>query len=269
MKKFFLFALLLCLATMPALANTSRVVDDAGLLSLQEEIALQAQIDRIVTVYRMDVAIVTKNGIGYRSPGVYAADFFEEQGYGVGLQQDGLIFLIDMRERDYFTATHGSAIRIFTDYGLDTLHSKMVRYLSSGDYYQAFTCYLNEVEQYLQDYQEKGIIHDRRSGTVSRSQHLTPVQRAGQAAPVIFLVALGIGLIVAFSLKSQLKTVRRKADATNYVKKGSFQLTRAQDIYLYTTTTRRKIETSSGSGGGSSTFRSSSGGSFGGRGGKF
>ena len=77
-------------------------------------------------------------------------------------------------------------------------------------------------------------------------------------------------LMVMAMLKSQMKTVRRKAAAGDYVEAGSFQLSRRQDIYLYTTTVRRKIESNSGrSGGGSSTFRSSSGGSFGGRSGKF
>ena len=99
--------------------------------------------------------------------------------------------------------------------------------------------------------------------------------------PMVLAVGLGVALIVVFILKGQMKTVRRKPDANSYVRDGSFQLTRAQDIYLYTTTTRRKIESDNnhgnhgshgshgGSGGGSSTFTSNSGNSYGGRGGSF
>ena len=96
--------------------------------------------------------------------------------------------------------------------------------------------------------------------------------------PIVLGAGLVVALIVVFILKGQMKTVRRKPDANSYVRDGSFQLTRAQDIYLYTTTTRRKIESDNnhgnhgsrgGSGGGSSTFTSSSGNSYGGRGGSF
>ena len=81
----------------------------------------------------------------------------------------------------------------------------------------------------------------------------------------IVFAALAVGLIVALVLKGQMKTVRRKQNAASYVREGSFNLTRAQDLYLYTTTTRRRIESSSGS-------RSGGGGGGGGhshRSGKF
>ena len=102
---------------------------------------------------------------------------------------------------------------------------------------------------------------------------LTPWGQMVEIAPIILIAAFVIALIVALVLKGQMKSVRRQSGASSYVRDGSFQLTRVQDIYLYTTTHRRKIETNSGNrsggGGGSSTFRSSSGGSFGGRSGKF
>lgn len=266
MKKILLCSLLLCLLCVPALADTERVVDEAHLFSTGEETLLQDQIDRIRTQYDMDVAIVTKNSIGFRSPGLYAADYYDEMGYGVGPSRDGLIFLISMGERDYFTATHGKAIRIFTDYGLDSIHNHMVSDLSRGFYYDAMETYLADVEQFLADFEQTGVPYDW--GT-SRSLE-SPMDRMLSVAPLIFFVALAIGLIVAFSLKGQLKTVRKKQNATSYVTEGSFRLTRSQDIYLYTNTVRRKIETNNGGGhGGSSTFRSSGGGSFGGRGGKF
>lgn len=266
MKKILLCTLLLCFLCVPALGDTERVVDDAHLFSAGEETLLQDQIDAIRSAYDMDVAIVTKNSIGYRSPGLYAADFYDEMGYGMGPGKDGLIFLISMAERDYFTATHGKAITIFTDYGLDSIHDHMVSDLSRGFYYDAMETYLSDVAQFLADYQETGVPYD-----IGNSHSLeSPINRMLAVAPLIFFVALAIGLIVAFSLKSQLKTVRKKQNATSYVVEDSFHLSRSQDIYLYTTTVRRKIETDSGSSrGGSSTFRSSGGGSFGGRGGKF
>lgn len=268
MKRVFIFVLLLILLHVPALANTSRVVDHANLFSNAEEQQLQRKIDGIVQEYGMDVAIVTVNSIGFRSPEMYAADYFDNAGYGVGYGKDGILFLISMGERDYATVTHGKAIYVFTDYGLDQMHAHMQPLLSAGQYGDAMMRYLTDAEQYMLNYRQTGSAYDYRNPVQLES----PWERLQQAAPIILLAGLGIGLIVAFSLKSQLKSVRRKQNATSYVVNGSFQLTRCQDIYLYTTTTRRKIETNSGGGGGhggSSTFRSSSGGSFGGRSGKF
>lgn len=249
-KRIMVLSFVLCMLVLPAQANTRRVVDDANLISYLDEAKLQSTIDRIREEYPIDIVLVTVNSIGYRSPGLYAADFYDEHGYGVGEDRSGLIFLICMGSRDYFTAVTGDAQRVFDQSARDDIHEDVVPYLSSGRYGEAMEVYLNGVEEAL--------------------QRNTPMGRFRRMAPIILLAGIGIGCIVAFSLKNQLKSVRKKQNAMSYVVNGSFQLTRSQDIYLCTTTTRRKIETtysSGGSGGGS--FRSSSGRGFSGSGGKF
>ena len=76
-------------------------------------------------------------------------------------------------------------------------------------------------------------------------------------------VAFGIvaGLIVAFVLKGQLKSVRKQYRANDYVKKDSMNLTHQSDVYLYRTVSRTKKSSSSSSGSGGSA-RSKGGGSF-------
>lgn len=249
-KRMIILALLFCMAAVPALADTDWVVDNANLLSSMDEMKLQQTIDRIKEEYPMDIVLVTVNSIGYRSPGLYAADFYDEHGYGVGDDRSGLIFLVCMGSRDYFTAVTGDAQRVFDQSARDDIHEDVVPYLSGGQYSEAFEVYLNGVEETL--------------------RANTPMGRFQRMVPIILLAGVGIGCIVAFSLKRQLKSVRKKQNATSYVVNGSFQLTRSQDIYLYTTTTRRKIETNYGGGGsGGGSFRSSSGRGFSGSGGKF
>ena len=93
---------------------------------------------------------------------------------------------------------------------------------------------------------------------------------------LICIFAAGGGLLAALIasliFKSQMKTVRRKTGADRYIRKGSFSLTRVQDVYLYTSTTRTRIETSSPSGrggGGGGGFTGSSGTHHTGHGGSF
>lgn len=263
MKKFLLILLALLCVSLPALASDA-LVDTADLLTAYEEQSLREEIAAIRNEYGLDVAIVLKDSYSGSSIMRYAADYYEAQGYG----EDGLLFLLTMYEREYTTVTHGQAISIFTDYGLDRIHDKITPYLSSGDYYGAMTRYLRFIRQYLEQ-AESGDAYDIYNPVTL----VTPWERMVEIAPMILIGAFVIALIVALVLKGQMKSVRRQSGASSYVRDGSFQLTRVQDIYLYTTTHRRKIETNSGNrsggGGGSSTFRSSSGGSFGGRSGRF
>lgn len=280
MKRFFAW-LMACLLLLPALwaaADVVRVVDEADLLTDSQELALSQTIARIRDTYQMDVAIVIKQSIAGKDPARYAADAYEKLGCGMGEERDGLIFLLTMAERKYQTVTSGKAIRIFTDYGLDMIHDDMSAYLTDGDYYTGLSRWLRDVEKYLADYSKSGTVYDWHDGEEYAPQFQTPWERTMGYLPMVLAVGLGVALIVVFILKGQMKTVRRKPDANSYVRDGSFQLTRAQDIYLYTTTTRRKIESDNnhgnhgshgGSGGGSSTFTSSSGNSYGGRGGSF
>jgi len=265
MKKILLIALLLCCIALPALAE-NRVVDEADLFTDAQETILEEKIDAIREKYQMDVAIVTNLSLGGKEVKLFAADFYEEMGWGMGQGKDGLIFLISMGERDYCTVTHGSAIRIFTDWGIDNIHAQVQPCLSDGDYFEGMETFLSCAERYLIQ-AETGDPYDVSNPVELRS----PLARANDVLPVILIGAAVIALIVVLIFKAQMKTVRRKAEASSYVEEGSFALSRRQDIYLYTSTRRRKIETNSGSGrsGGSSTFRSSSGGSFGGRSGKF
>lgn len=254
--------LVLCCLAWGALAE-NRVIDEAGLLTAQEQETLEKEIEQIQQTHQMDVVLLLVNSLEGKQPRYYAADYYDYGGYGLGSGKDGVLFLLCMGSRDYFTLTTGSAIQVFTDARLDRLHEETVPYLSAGEYFTALEKYLHRVDVIM----GLGVPADGFGESV-----FTPGERASQLFPFVLVIALAIALITAFSLKGQLKTVRRKNEAMSYVRDGSFHLTRSQDIYLYTTTQRHKIETDSGSshsGGGSSTFSGSSGTSHGGSGGKF
>ena len=88
--------------------------------------------------------------------------------------------------------------------------------------------------------------------------------KVGKNLVISLIIGILAGLLVAFILKGQLKSVRKQDSARVYVKKGSMQLNYSRDIFLYRNVTRTKKQervesTSSGSGG---TARSKGGGSF-------
>ena len=274
MKRLLIFLCLLLCVSFPALAE-GRVIDEAGLLTDQEEKTLNGTIAKIAEDYAADVVILLKSSIGGRDVKMYAADYFDEHGFGMGANQDGLLFLLTMKEREYATVTSGSAISAFSDWTLDQIHEEITPYLTRGDYAEAFRRYLKRVSDTLASAARENVYDGGRTPfgmTYVISYRTSAFNRANRALPVILLVAFVIALIVVFSMKAQMKTVRKRNSANSYVKPGSFNLTRIQDIYLYTTTTRRRIQQDpphGGHGGGGSTFHSSSGHSFGGRSGKF
>jgi len=248
MKKILLIALVLCCAALPALAE-GRIYDEADLFSEETEIRLEDAMASLAADCQVEPVILTRLSIGYQEPRVYAADFLESIGLGDESGRDSVILLISMAERDLAVVTHGKGSRILTVPEQEEMLDALAPYLTRQSYEQAADIFLQQVRHEWENIP-------------------TPFSIAGDTLPVIFIGAAIITLIVMLVLKSQMKTVRRQAAASSYVEDGSFNLSRRQDIYLYTTTRRRKIESSSGGGSGGS-FKSSSGGSYSGSSRKF
>lgn len=85
------------------------------------------------------------------------------------------------------------------------------------------------------------------------------------------VISIAIGIAIAFTvgaiMKSQLKTVKRKAQATDYVDKDSLNITNSNEMFIFSRISRTAKPKEGNSG--SSTHQSSSGTTHGGGGGKF
>ena len=245
MKKLLALLLLLLLCVSPALADQSRVIDEADVLSASDESALEQAIALIGQEYQFDVVLLTKTSIDGRTPRYYAGDYYDDHGFGYGDTHDGIMILLvtgaEAGNRDYTIVMTGRGEKIFNDDVVYDIEDDILLALRVSNYSAAMARFVTDVEARLADY--------------------TPARRAAKAAPLLLIAGLAVGAVVAFVLKGQMKSVRRKTGAANYVRDGSFQLTRVQDIYLYTTTTRQKIQTESSGGGhgGGGGFTGSSG----------
>ncbi len=248
-------------------SNGKYVDDQAELLSDEEESTLQTKIQAIRDKYQYDVVIVTNQSTGTRSAMQYADDYFDYNGYGYGTNRDGMLFLVTFQdnegERTYWTSTHGYGLTAFTDYGIEKIGEDIEGYLRDGDYYDAFTKYLELVPQYL-DAAKAGTPYDVDNQLYTKEDVMIGL---GIGAVVGILVAS----LVVFILASQLKNKAKAYEANNYQIPGSFELSGQADIFLYSHTSSIHHERSSGGGGGggSSSHFSSSGSSHGGGGGHF
>ena len=243
MKKFLALLLLLLLCVSPALAEQPRVIDEADVLTANDEARLEQAIALIRQEHQFDVVLLTKTSIDGKVPRYYAADYYDYGGYGYNDTHDGIILLLvtgaSVGDRDYTIVMTGRGEKIFNYDVVYGIEEDILPALRASNYSAGMARFVTDVDARLADY--------------------TPDRRTAKVAPILVIAGLIVGAIVAFVLKAQMKSVRRKNSAANYVRDGSFKLTRVQDIYLYTTTTRRKIETQSSGGHGGGGFTGSSG----------
>jgi len=161
--------LLLCAALcLPALAATypagideslPRVVDGARLLMSVPAEALDARARELSEQYKMDLVIVTRRGLGGKTPMEYADDFFDYEGYGWREEAtddiktgSGMLLLVEMNERDIHISTKGLGMTVFHDSRVNRIIEAITPELGSGQYRAAFSRFLDEAEKYLEAY---------------------------------------------------------------------------------------------------------------------
>lgn len=257
-------------SVLPAAAagDLPRLVDMADLLSDSEESELSGMLDEISERQQLDVVIITVDSMEGETAVVYADDFYDYNGYGYGNGRDGIILLISMEERDWCMSTRGYGITAFTDAGQNYISELFLSDLSAGDYAVAFTNFAQLCDDF---------ITQAKTGEPYDVDHLPdqtfePVWGLLTALGVAFIISL----IVTGFMRLQLHSVYSQSAADNYIKQGSMQLTKKNDLYLYKHIDRKKkpennSSSSSGrsSSGGSRTHTSSSGATHGGSSGKF
>lgn len=275
MKKRILTCLLVLLftgmAVRPVQAAGEHLVDSAGLLSQTEADTLRTQLEEISNRQDVDIVVVTVTSTDGQDIQYYAADYYDYNGY----RPDGILMMLDMGTRSWFVCTTGYGITAVTDAGLRWMQDRFLPYLSSGDYAAAFEQYAKDCDDYItqaRNGRPVDVYLDDNTDTNTGKMPFSWVRRTVVALLIGFLVAL----ISTGVMRGQLKSVRQKTSAANYVRPNSMDLQGHEDLFLYSNVTRtaRPKETSDrsgggGGGGGSSTFTSSSGTSHGGGGGHF
>ena len=245
MKKLFLtaIALLLCMGlSLTVFAASDRLYDEADVLTAQEESTILEQLNSVAEAYQVEVVIAIVEDLDGYSADRYVQAFYDENGYGIGQNRDGVLLLVAMEEREYRILSNGFGAQAITDGEIDSISDDIAPYLSDGDYAKAFESFI-EACRYQIDGEINGFPFD----------YVTSL-----------LISLGIGLVIALiatgSMKGKLKTVRMQKTANQYTRQGSMQITHSSDFFLYRTVNRTKRESSSSGSSGSS--RNVGGGKF-------
>ena len=218
-----------------------KVYDEAGLLTDEEYDALENKLENISDTYGHDVIVYTTESMEGMEPASYTEYLREE--LDAGIDGSGIIYMISMEDRDYDVYSFGTMYNdIMIKNIIDDMTEDIQPYLTDGEYYTAFDKYADRVEYEINQVLEYG-----------------PNEPPSYAIPIGIGCGLIIGIVTVCVMKHGMKTTRQEAMANNYIKDGSFKLTRSSDVFLYSQVTRTKISTDSGSSSGSSGGGHSSG----------
>lgn len=149
------FFLIVLIAVMtiasPVLAEKNLVVDLAGFFTPAQESQLQQEALALGNKYNMDIVIVTTNDTGGKSAMAFADDYFDQNGYGVGANKDGILFLLDYDNRTAWISTSGSGITYLTDAKIENiLDDVFAGGLTSGNNLGAVQAFLKSTGKVLQ-----------------------------------------------------------------------------------------------------------------------
>lgn len=284
MKKFvcfafsFIFAFVLAIPCF-AQIDSPYMIDNADLLSNYEEQHLLTEIEKLRSEYGYDIIIHTTYDTEGKDIVSYCDDYYDEGDYA----EDGLIFVISMAERDYYTSTCGTLVDSLPDYQIDYICASVTPYLSEGSYFSAFEEYLRGLNSYFGGYESGEISPDIHYGD---DYYYTDDYYTDNYQPsvkgyvirefILILIAFIIAFVITTIIKSKMNTAVKQRDADNYIVGGSFVLSDQRDAFIGTHTARRAIPKNNNTnhggrvgGGGGGGHISSGGVRHGGSGGKF
>ena len=259
-----LLGLLFC--TSSAGAASQRVFDFADLYSESQILAFEETIESLQNAHGADIVLLTITDAEGKSPTAFADDYYDESGFGVGSTDNGVLFLIDMDNRQPCLSTHGDMIYILTDTRIDAIFDLVDADLAQGDFAGAASSFLQEVAVYLDANAQAKAGQNRTASGPSLAFILT-------AAGICALIAI-LGCVFVFV---QYHHNVKFSYSYPFRQLGNLDLRKKEDVFSHHTVTKQYIPPKStnggtGSGGGSlgrsSTRTSSSGRTHGGRSGR-
>lgn len=286
--KFILFLMALCLiltsfTAVPAIAAETLhyVYDNDNVFTAEERDALQELCKTKGAETGIDIILLTERLSSSSAEKKYMEDFYDEY-YDAGLlKKDTTMLLINMELRNVFIQGYGQCEFYINNDRIEHILDDIISYyLSSDEYYDGMTLFIDEVVYYMG--QKQGVSFEYKDGqdygetyggtTNYYEVSLTPAQAFrfvpfGLIALISFAIG-GISLAISAASSGGKVTINNRS----YLDNAHSGLTASRDDYVRTTVTKRRKPQenntssgprSSGGGGRSSGGHSHSGGSRG------
>lgn len=244
----------------PSVDATEKVYDFAELFTEQEEKEIYNEVSSFISNTTLDLAIVTIKYNSKESTMEYADDFYDYNDFKV----NGLVYVIDMDNREFYISTAGTAILYYDNYRIESILTSLDNSMYNGNYKESVEILTDKLLYYY----EMGYSSNYNKYTISDSKivYKTPFLTLG----IISLVA---AIIVTIILVKRNKPVKLSQESSMYLAQNGIKITNIQTNFINTHTTScyspRSESSSGGSSSGGSFHSGSSGSSHGGGGHKF
>lgn len=260
--------------------DEQRVYDMAGILTEEEIAGFEQTIRQYRDRMKIDIVVVTTEDSQGKSAMEYADDFYDEGGYGYGRMKNGVLFLIDMDNRELYVSTGGDVIRLLTDSRIESILDDVYEGASRSDFADSVNAFLKDIDHYYRKGIESGQYnYDTETGRISVHRSIRWYELL-LALTVSGFAAGGVcmGVVNQYGMKKERKQAANylmayRADCKFEYRNQTDNLT---NKFVTTAIIPRNQNHSGGGGssgrsssGRSSTHRSSSGRSHGGGGRRF
>lgn len=259
-KKIFLlpfFLLMLLAFANVAVANTESIFDQANLFSDTEKVELQEQASRLSDQFQMDIRIVTTNDSEGKSARQYASDFYDSHGFGYGETEDGVLYLIDMDNREVYIFTRDRIVDYFPDLTVEEILDKVYPYLTEEAFGESAKAFLADLEATMNAGIPEGSSSSDGYAQSDGNSSYSPSNTASSDGELIkelllyLAIAIGVG-VISVGVMAMYNRGRSTTTASTYLESNSFDVTNKMDRHYNTRVTQQKIQRNSNSGGGSS-----------------
>ncbi len=248
----------------------TRVFDEAELYSDQEEAELELELVQAIENLQCDIVILTVQDADGLNTMEYAENFYTDNECGYeSVGGTGVVFVIDMDNRQVWITTSGDAITYINDNRINLIIDEVYDDVVDGDYYEATKIFIGQMETYMRN--DDFYSDDKGSGNIDyvdtydgETHEITFWGNATQyiiPEVIISIIIAGISVLVVANANKTKQTINNHT----YSKNDEITIYNQTDQYTHTTSVRTKIPTNK-SGGGSTTHRGGGGGSFGGGG---
>ncbi len=257
-----------------------KVFDDADILTDSEESMLQEVIEKDAAAAKLDFVIVTTNDARGKDSQTYADDYYDTHKFGYeGNKGSGVLFLIDLDNRQIYVSTAGIGILCIDDDDVETILDAASPAISNKEYYKSCEAFLNKTTSIVTSYRansdnqellDKWNDYDYTNYDGFYNDYVEKSFFGYLKNPIISLVISLIIAGIAVAIMSYNRDTKMTVSGNDYEDRKGYTVHDRHDMFINTTTVKTKIETNNGGGGGGNggSFHSSSSGSSHGGGGR-
>lgn len=241
--------------TAKAAAEIDHVQDLADILTDEEEERLREECISIGDLNEIDIVILTTNSVPENRK-LYLEDFYDAHD---DVLTDATLLLINMDpdNRGVQIQGYGQCEFSISDDRVEWILDEIVPYLSDGDYFDACTAYIQEVDYYMSIEATSDYVHTEEDNLNYNENYYEDAQLT-HADYIIFnlFVSAIIGLIsvVIMLIVNAISRAGVTADRNTYMNSSNSRILGHWDRYIRTTTTRRRKPKDNGGNSSSSGF---------------